>query len=138
MSAGGAPAPVLSEGASLPDAMIAIVDDDALVRSAIASLLRSIGYRVTTFENAAEFLLSQHDFDCLVSDVQMPGMTGVQLHRRLRSVGEELPMVLTTAFPTEAVNAYADESDVVALLEKPVESERLIAAIEEALGEPHA
>jgi two-component system, LuxR family, response regulator FixJ len=116
-------------------AMIAVVDDEALVRSATASLLRSLGYGATAFENAGDFLACPDTrFDCLVSDVQMPAMSGLDLHRRLRAGGSALPIVLMTAHATPAVDSYAADSDVVAVLEKPIDTDALIAAVEKALG----
>ena len=115
-------------------ATIAVVDDEALVRSATASLLRSLGYQATAFASADAFLeCADTPFDCLISDVQMPGLSGLDLHRRLRADGNPLPVVLMTAHATAAVGGYAADSDVVALLEKPIDTDALIAAVGRAV-----
>ncbi|MBO9621235.1 MAG: response regulator [Sphingomonas sp.] len=118
----------------MPARNIAVVDDEALVGSATASLLRSYGYHAMTFDCAHDFLArADRSFDCLVSDVQMPAMSGLDLYRQLRAEGASVPVVLMTAYPTASVRSFVAESDVIALLEKPLVSEDLIAAIERAL-----
>jgi two-component system, LuxR family, response regulator FixJ len=132
---GAPPASAATEGMPVAQAMIAVVDDEALVRAAIASLLRSLGYQATAFESAGDFLAgSDTGFDCLVSDVQMPDMSGLDLHRRLRARGSALPVVLMTAHATPAVDSYAAASDVAALLEKPIDPDALIAAVQKAIA----
>jgi FixJ family two-component response regulator len=120
----------------LPEPRIAVIDDEALVRAATTSLLQSFGYEAVGFARAADFLACDEErFDCLVSDVQMPGMSGLELHRALRDAGRGLPIVLMTAFPTAALGSYAQDTDVIALLRKPLAGEQLVAAMATALAQ---
>src|SRR5271155_3492651 len=84
-------------------AVIAIVDDDQSVREALTSLVRSLGYVAMAFECAEDLLKSRRrrSVSCLIADVQMPGMTGFELHNRLVASGEPTPTILITAFPDE-------------------------------------
>ena len=84
--------------------MIAIVDDDEAVCQATGSLLRSLGYRVATFLTAEEFLNSGQlrEISCLITDVQMPGMSGIELQARLKAEGHPFPVIVITAFPDDA------------------------------------
>jgi FixJ family two-component response regulator len=117
------------------DTNIAVIDDEAMVRIATASLLRAKGYHAVPFASASDFLVEDESaFDCVLSDFQMPGMSGVELHRVLRNSGKSVPMVLMTAYPTPMLGDYVAESDIIALLEKPIESENLIVAVEQALA----
>src|SRR5260370_19706100 len=81
--------------------LIAIIDDDESVRVTTDSLVRSLGYVVRTFASAEEFLGSERvdDFACVITDVQMPGMSGVQLQDHLRAQGSRVPFIFFTAFP---------------------------------------
>src|ERR1700726_1505260 len=81
--------------------LVAIIDDDASVRATTDSLVRSFGYLVNTFASAEEFLGSNSldDFACVMADVQMPGMSGVQLQEHLRARGYRVPFIFFTAFP---------------------------------------
>ena len=115
--------------------MISIVDDDEAVRVATGSLVRSLGYVAATFASAEEFLNSDRliDTSCLISDVQMPGMSGVELHSRLTANGYRMPVILVTAFPEEKVRARALKAGAVAFLTKPFSDEKLITCLESAL-----
>lgn len=118
------------------EALIAIVDDDELVRASLASLLRSFGVRAEAFGSAAGFLSSNPDrFDIVVSDLQMPGMNGLELRRVLNERGAPIPVLLITAYPERASEA-ARSDDGLQVLEKPVDSGSLISCIEMALGRP--
>ena len=81
--------------------VIAVVDDGELVREALTGLMKSLGYGAAAFQSAEEFLNSsqRHGAACLISDVQMPGMTGLELHDRLVAFGEPIPTILITAYP---------------------------------------
>lgn len=110
--------------------VIAVVDDDDSVRAALESLLRASGYRVRSHSSALDFLAAAPgEVQCLVSDVQMPGMSGLQLHARLIAMGLRIPVLFITAYP-EAVPAP------LACLPKPFDAERLLACIETALRQP--
>jgi FixJ family two-component response regulator len=113
------------------NAIIAIVDDDDLVRASMASLIRSFGIRAEAFSSAVNLLTADPDrFDCIVSDLQMPGMTGLDLRRVLSERDEPVPVIIVTAFPERAVQS----NDGLHLLEKPVDGSQLIARIENVLG----
>lgn len=114
---------------------VAIVDDDALVRTAMAGLLRSLGLPSDAFASAHEYLCSPMDgVACIVCDVQMPGTDGVQLLRMLRRNGIATPMILMTAFPNGRVRADAMAAGAAGYLEKPVNLEELIGCLELVLG----
>ena len=89
--------------------VISVVDDDASVRIATDNLLRSLGYIVHTSASAEEFLQSAHFNDtlCVIADVQMPGMSGVELQARLLTQGHRVPFIFITAFPEETIRARA-------------------------------
>jgi len=115
--------------------MIAIIDDDESVRKATKSLVRSLGYEAATFCSAEEFLGSSQlkTAACLITDVRMPGMSGVELQDRLIADGRSLPTVFISAFSDERVQQRVLESGAVGYLHKPFEEDRLIECIETAL-----
>ena len=116
--------------------MIAIVDDDESVREATKSLVRSLGYEAATFCSAEEFLESAQlkTTACLITDVRMPGMSGVELQDRLIADGRVLPTVFISAFSDERVQQKVLDSGAVGYLNKPFEEDRLIACIDRALN----
>jgi FixJ family two-component response regulator len=101
--------------------VISIIDDDASVRAATDNLLRSLGYTVNTFVSAEEFLRSPHfdDTSCVIADVQMPGMSGVDLQARLLTQGYRVPFIFITAFPEETIRARALKAGAICFLTKP-------------------
>src|SRR5262249_53974614 len=105
--------------------VIAVVDDDEFVRGSVQSLIRSLGYKATTFSSAEAFLdsASLDDTDCLVTDLQMPGMSGVGLQNRLRAVGCRTPVIIITAFPEEQLRRQAQSGGAVAFLTKPFDGQ---------------
>jgi FixJ family two-component response regulator len=111
---------------------ILVVDDDDSVCRALARLLRSFGFEVHTFGSAAELLEAgvPDDAACLVADVRMPGMGGVELCEQLHASGRELPTVFITAHGTEDLRSLMLQRYPV--LEKPVAADRLVAAIDTA------
>jgi FixJ family two-component response regulator len=115
--------------------VISIVDDDESVREATRGLVRSLGYVAKTFESAEEFLNSEsmHDTSCIIADVQMPGVSGVELQSRLIAEGHRLPMIFITAFPEERIRARALEAGAVGYLSKPFNEEHLIGCLDKAL-----
>lgn len=116
------------------NAVIAIVDDDDLVGASLASLFRSFGVRVEVFSSAAHLLSSRLDhFDIVVSDLNMPGLSGLELRRELRDREVPLPVIIITAYPERAVEGSPSDKAPY-LLEKPVDSARLIDCIETVLG----
>ena len=115
--------------------LIAVVDDDESVREAVAALLKSIGYDAVAFERAEDFLSSDHrrDADCLIADVQMPGMTGFDLYARIAASGEAIPTILITAYPSRGAQTRALRDGVKAYLAKPFMEEELLGCIWQAL-----
>jgi FixJ family two-component response regulator len=115
------------EAVMLNRALISIVDDDQSFRESMRELLMLLGYSVEAFPSAADFLASRllPETACLVADVQMPGMTGVELHRHLVHAGHAIPTILVTAYPDEAVRDQALRDGVVGFLSKPVDDDHL-------------
>jgi FixJ family two-component response regulator len=115
--------------------VISIIDDDESVRVATKSLVRSLGFVAHTFGSAEEFLRSPrlHDTSCLISDVRMPSMTGVELQSRLRAQGRRIPIIFITAFPDEGVQARVMKEGAIAFLTKPFYGDMLINCIDAAL-----
>lgn len=124
-----------------PVPTIAVVDDDGAVRAALDNLLQSLGLGVAAFASAEEFLASPACLSaaCLIADVQMPGMSGIDLQRHLAASGNRVPIILVTAFPKENVRVQAEREGAYGYFAKPFEGRQLIACIERALnasGEP--
>ena len=116
--------------------LISIVDDDQDFRDALTSLIRSYGYRARPFSSAPAFLASQdvRDTSCLIADVQMPAMTGVELYSRLVESRNAIPTILVTAYPDDGVRARALTAGVICYLSKPFNADELLACIRAALG----
>jgi FixJ family two-component response regulator len=114
--------------------LVAIIDDDGSVRATTDSLVRSLGYVVQTFASAEEFLRSTRldDFACVIADVQMPGMSGVQLQERLRAQGYRVPFIFFTAFPDEEIRARALAAGAICYLTKPFEGNRIVECLRTA------
>ena len=115
---------------------ISVIDDDASVRAGTDNLLSSHGYNVRTFASAEDFLQSaQPDgSSCVVADVQMPGMSGLDLLEHLRTLGNHVPFIFITAFPDESVRDRALKGGAVCFLAKPFAGPVLIGCIEAALN----
>jgi FixJ family two-component response regulator len=98
-------------------------------------LVRSLGYVATTFASAEEFLQSErvHDTSCLITDVQMPGLTGLQLQKRLIDEGRRMPVIFVTAFPDETTRRRALEAGACGFLKKPFDDQSLIGCLDRAL-----
>lgn len=120
--------------------LISVIDDDGPFRTAMDSLLRSRGYAVLTFASAAEFLRSlQLDAtSCVITDVQMPDIGGLELQSMLRTRGCTIPIIFITAFPEESVRARALRDGAVCFLVKPADASTLIGCVEEALAAGNA
>ena len=116
--------------------MISIVDDDESVREAMRRLVRSLGYAATTFTSAEEYLHSDHveRTSCLISDVKMPGMSGVELQARLIADGRGTPIIFITAFPEERVRARVLQAGAIGYLSKPLGDECLLECLAKALA----
>lgn len=116
--------------------MISIIDDDESVRESVTGLIRSLGYATETFESAEAFLKSDcvHETLCLISDVQMPGMSGVELQTCLIGSGRHIPTIFITAFPETRLHAQALAGGAIGILSKPFRDESLIHCIDAALA----
>jgi FixJ family two-component response regulator len=115
--------------------VISIVDDDASVRGATARLLRVLGFCACEFASAKEFLLSSrlNDTACLIADVEMPGMSGVELQERLIAHGNSTPIIFITAFPEDRLRERAMRAGAVGFLSKPFDELQLLECVERAL-----
>jgi FixJ family two-component response regulator len=115
--------------------LIAIVDDDEEYRRAMAMLMKSLGFSAAAFGSAREFLASPRltGTSCLIADINMPGMTGVELHRRLINDGYHIPTILITGYPDEAARARATAEGVLAYLTKPCSDSALLALVRSAV-----
>lgn len=116
--------------------IISVVDDDDSVRVSTEGLLRSLGYAVRGFASAEAFLASDaaDGSACIVSDVHMPGMSGVELKAALSARGVVTPVILMTAFPNDATRQKANALGVACFLHKPFKAQALIDCIETALA----
>ncbi len=105
------------------------------MRATTDSLVRSLGYIVHTFASAEEFLRSNRldDLSCVIADVQMPGMSGVELHAHLLTQGYRVPFIFFTAFPDERIRAQALRAGAICYLPKPFDGDSLIQGLEAAL-----
>jgi FixJ family two-component response regulator len=111
------------------------------VREATRGLIRSLGYRADTFASAEEFLHSQRisDSSCVITDVQMPGLGGVELQCLLTALGHHTPIIFLTAFPEERIRARVLRAGAIGFLTKPFREECLIDFLDSALnGRPTA
>ena len=115
--------------------IISVVDDDPSVRTATARLLRSMGFSVYAFASAQEFLSSPQlsETSCVIADVQMPGMTGVELQEYLIAHDHGMPVIFITAFPHDRLRERAINAGAVCFLSKPFDEARLLECVEQAL-----
>ena len=117
--------------------LISVVDDDESVRESLDGLLRSMGFAVKAFASAEEFLNSDHlgDIDCLLLDVRMPGMNGIELQRHLLASECEIPIIFITAHGSEKeVRSQAFKNGAVDYLIKPLNEDTVLNAIHKALS----
>jgi FixJ family two-component response regulator len=116
--------------------MVSVVEDDPFFRGSMGRLMRSLGYSVELFSSAADFLASPRrvETSCLICDVQMPVMSGLDLHRSLVEAGNAIPTILVTAYPNDADRARALNSGVVCYLGKPIDETHLTRCLRKALG----
>jgi FixJ family two-component response regulator len=115
--------------------VIAIVDDDPSVRIGTERLVRSLGYTARTFASADEFLKSSQPSrtSCLITDIHMPGMNGLELQRLLNYLGHKVPIIFITAFPEDDIRQHAMTAGAIGFLAKPFEGGALVQFIEAAL-----
>jgi FixJ family two-component response regulator len=114
---------------------ISIVDDDEHSRAALAGLMQAMGFTIEAFPSAMDFLASPNvrHTSCLIVDVNMPQMTGTELHSRLVRSGYDIPTILITAYPDGSARARALRQGVVGYLTKPIDEEVLLGCVKSAL-----
>jgi FixJ family two-component response regulator len=116
--------------------IVSIVDDDESVRLATASLIRSLGWCVQIYASAEAFLRSPEfaQSACVVCDIQMPGMTGLEMQAQLVADGNRLPIIFVTAFPSESARRRACENGAHFFLHKPVDAAEFTRCLQSILG----
>jgi len=116
--------------------LISVVDDDQFVRDSIRRLMRSFGYTVEDFPSAADFLAFPRlrQTACLIADINMPAMTGIELYRRLIDAGRRIPTILITAYSDDAVRTQVLKDGVLCYLKKPFPDDDLLRCVRMALG----
>jgi FixJ family two-component response regulator len=114
--------------------LVAVIDDDDPFRTALAEMLGSFGHRVTDFASAEEFITANGEgqYDCIITDIHMPGMSGIDLKRLLTARDSKVPVIMITARAEPELEARVAASGAVGLLRKPFESEALIDCLERA------
>jgi FixJ family two-component response regulator len=115
--------------------LVSIVEDDQFFRESMKRLMRSQGYSVEAFSSPADFLASPRlvETTCLIADVHMPAMTGIELYKQLIEAGYTIPTILVTAYPNDADRDRALKDGVVCYLRKPIDDEHLIRCLRAAL-----
>ena len=115
--------------------LIVCVEDDAGVRDAITGFIAALGFAAEAFSSAEEFLQSGRldDTSCLIIDVKLTGMSGLELQSRLAAMGCDTPIIVITAFPDEQVHAQAVSSGAICFLTKPITKNDLVDCIDQAL-----
>jgi FixJ family two-component response regulator len=116
--------------------IVSIIDDDASVRIAVERIVRSMDLTAHTFASCGDFLDSPHlpDTSCIIADVQMPGMSGVELQGTLKARGLAIPMIFITAYPDDRIRRQALDGGAICFLNKPFDGAVIIGCIERALG----
>lgn len=124
--------------------IIAIVDDDEPLREALGSVLKAAGFSIDTFTSAEEFLDSpqRQKMACLILDVRLPGMSGIELQRRLCESGDAIPIIFVTAHGDASLRDMVLKAGAAGFLNKPVRSDALLreiyAALEKTANEEHS
>jgi FixJ family two-component response regulator len=120
--------------------LVSVVEDDQFFRESLKRLMRSHGFNVEAFASGADFLASPHllETTCMIADVHMPQMTGIELYRRLIEAGYAIPTILVTAYPNDRDRTLALKDGVVCYLPKPLDDKHLIRCLHTALnsGDP--
>ena len=119
----------------MPKLDVVVVEDDDAVREATKHLLRLLGYATASFASAEDFLRSGlvRDTACLITDVRLPGMSGVELQSRLILDGHRMPIIFVTSFPDEAIRVRVLRNGAIGYLSKPLQEEGLINCLDQAL-----
>ena len=123
-----------SEAALAEDLLVSVVDDDGASRDSMRRLLKSLGYSATVFPSAAAFLASPQlgATACLIADVQMPAMTGIELYTHLMDTGRPIPTILITAYPDNSDREHMLKLGVACYLRKPLVENDLIGCLRSA------
>jgi len=119
------------------DGIVLVVEDDSSVRTALKRLVKSAGYKVCTFSSAGEFLDHYHHFDaprCLVLDIRMPGLSGLELQEQMASAGINIPIIFITGHGNVPTSVRAMKAGAVDFLEKPFDDQALLDAIHHAIA----
>jgi FixJ family two-component response regulator len=116
--------------------VICIVDDDAWARSGLEDLVLSLGYDARSFESAEQFVESEfiRQTACVITDLHMPGLSGLDLQARLRSEGHKIPVIFVTAYPNDAHRTRAFAEGAVGFLTKPYDERSLVDCIQRAIA----
>lgn len=115
--------------------LVSVVEDDRFFRESMARFIRSLGYRAAAFPSAADFLASPRlsETMCLIADVHMPAMTGIELYRQLIDAGRAIPTIIVTAYPNDDDRDRAINYGVICYLRKPVDEQDLLRCLRTAL-----
>jgi FixJ family two-component response regulator len=116
--------------------LISVVDDDVWAREGLEALIAALGYEVRTFESAEEFVASGSiaETACLITDLNMPGMSGLELQAYLRSAGHSTPIIIVTAYPTEEHRTHALKDSATSFLTKPLDERVLVGCLTHAIS----
>lgn len=115
--------------------LVSVVEDDQYFRDSMRRLMRSLGYNVEAFASAANFLASARLMEtaCLIADIHMPAMTGIELYKHLVEAGHTIPTILVTAYPDDIERTRALEDGVICYLRKPVDEQDLMRCLRAAI-----
>ena len=115
--------------------LVSVVEDDRFFCDSMRRLMKSLGHSVEAFSSAADFLASPRLFEtaCLIADVQMPQMTGIELYKHLIENGHAIPTILVTAYSDDETRARALKAGIICYLRKPIDEERLKQCLRAAL-----
>ena len=122
------------------EVLISIVDDDESVRESTMDLVGAVGFRAEAFPSAEDFLKSDRCrlTSCLIADVQMPGMTGLELHAELAALGMSIPTILITAYPDDRIRARALRAGILCYLIKPFSETEFLTCVRLAIEHSNA
>ena len=120
-------------------AQIAVIDDDDLGRGALGRVLQAGGFEAALFDSAETFIASRQNrtWRCLVVDVNLTGMSGIDLQRKLRAEGSKVPMIITTGDQTDTIRERAEQAGCVAFLWKPFSADAILALVGSIADPPH-
>lgn len=120
----------------MKEQLVSVVEDDRFFRESMGRLMKSLGYAVEAFPSAADFLASPRlaETACLITDVHMPSMSGIELYRHLIDAGHAIPTILVTAYPNDVDRDRALKDGVVCYLRKPVNQQNLLQCLNAALS----